>query len=343
MGRLPTRDRTVYFVGAGLSSAFDLPNTPQLLSLAIDKALDNAYWKNQKLKERLQEAFSYFYPIEAADDGFLPSVVDFFTVLKSYSQIAQGLPGQLEGVPELLRDLRRVLAHVLVDALRAADRQLRSAHPFLGEILKPEVVVISTNWDLLLERYAEMHRHATRLRLGKDGAAESTLLKLHGSLDWCKREDQTRSRSAAGDYRRLGDQLFGTYSKTRKVGTDDSIVRIGALEQWSSAWSLIKSRAKAPLMLTMAFGKSDELGPLRPIWRDAYLALSRAKRLMIVGYSLPPDDLEIRTLLVSGLRRKTRGQCEVIVQNPSPEVHDRFRNLIRRNIRSNYRPVSAGG
>ena len=56
-------------------------------------------------------------------------------------------------------------------------------------------------------------------------------------------------------------------------------------------------------MITMARGKAGDLGPLRDVWRDAYGAVSRAQRLEIVGYSMPPDDIEIRTLLRAGVLR----------------------------------------
>ena len=49
-------------------------------------------------------------------------------------------------------------------------------------------------------------------------------------------------------------------------------------------------------MITMARDK-------REVWRGAYGAISRAETLEIVGYSIPPDDIEIRTLLRAGLQR----------------------------------------
>lgn len=91
MGRLPTRDRLVHFVGGGLSSAFDRQNMPQLRSRAMEMTDESSYWGNQRLKERLQEAFSYFYPLEPCDERPPASVGDFFTIFKRYSRIVHGL------------------------------------------------------------------------------------------------------------------------------------------------------------------------------------------------------------------------------------------------------------
>ncbi len=74
-------------------------------------------------------------------------------------------------------------------------------------------------------------------------------------------------------------------------------------DRWSKAWSFLSSRTTEPHMVTMARGKASDLGPLSAVWRDAYAAVSRAKRLEIVGYSMPDDDIEIRTLLRAGVRR----------------------------------------
>ena len=90
--------------------------------------------------------------------------------------------------------------------------------------------------------------------------------------------------------------------------------------------------------MTMYRGKGAELSSLSAVWEDAYDALSRAKTLEIVGYSLPSDDVEIRTLLRAGL---TRGQQKVTltVRNPAPDVHARIRHQVTTNIVSDYSPV----
>ncbi len=93
-------------------------------------------------------------------------------------------------------------------------------------------------------------------------------------------------------------------------------------------------------MVTMVTGKSDDLGPLREIWRDAYRALSRAATLEIVGYSMPADDVEIRTILRTGIKRGD-DDPRVIVRNPAPDVHYRVRAYLLRSARSDYLPISA--
>jgi hypothetical protein len=93
-------------------------------------------------------------------------------------------------------------------------------------------------------------------------------------------------------------------------------------------------------MVTMARGKAGGLGPLRDVWRDAYGAMSRARRLEVVGYSMPPDDIEIRTLLRPGVQRGDPLD-EIVVRNPAPDVHIRVRQFLDRDLVSEYRGITA--
>ena len=92
-------------------------------------------------------------------------------------------------------------------------------------------------------------------------------------------------------------------------------------------------------MVTMATGKYDDLGPLREVWRDAYRALSRARSVEIVGYSMPADDVEIRTILRTGIQRGAKPPS-IVVRNPAPDVHYRVRAYLQRAARSDYMPIA---
>ncbi len=63
-----------------------------------------------------------------------------------------------------------------------------------------------------------------------------------------------------------------------------------------------------------------------------------AGRREIVGYSTPSDDIEIRTLLRAGIQRGDELD-QVIVKNPAPEVHERVRRYLDRQVVSDYRGV----
>lgn len=339
MTKTPARSANVFFLGAGVSSAFGLPNTPELLGKVHDLCAENSYWgKTKGLEHLLQTAYKYFYPVEIdVDAGFRPNVVDFFSVLRTFSDIGKGLPGVFSGAGDLLTDLRRALAHVLINAMRDADASIANGHTELDRIVAPGNLIITSNWDLLIERYASAHGIPLR-HTAKDWQDEVTLLKLHGSVDWCAWSRASKNIATA-EYSTLRERQFGPRPhQIKPTKARDSILRIRALENWSSAWSRIKSRATEPLMVTMSMGKVPDLSELGGVWRDAFSAVSRAQRLEVIGYSLPLDDLEVRTLLNAGLKRG-QDDAEVVVRNPSPDVHDRFRRTLSRHVKSDYTPL----
>ena len=103
----------------------------------------------------------------------------------------------------------------------------------------------------------------------------------------------------------------------------------------SRSWQFIKARTRRPLMVMMSQGKTTDFAPIKQTWHDAYHALSATRELRIIGYSLPPDDIEIRTLLRAGVSRGAQN-ARVTVMNPEPGVHVRVRTFVARNASSDY-------
>jgi hypothetical protein len=193
---------------------------------------------------------------------------------------------------------------------------------------------------MAIERYAQ-HK-GVPVRFTGYEPAELVVLKLHGSADWtlC---DQPLPRSDE-DYAMLSEQITPGRGYTAPIpgppDRDGLVLRLRVLEHWNQAWSFLSSRAPEPHMVTMVRGKSGDLGPLESTWRDAYAAVSRARELEIVGYSMPNDDTEIRTLLRTGLQRGTQ-RPRILVRNPAPDVHDRVRRFLDHRAASDYRAIDS--
>jgi hypothetical protein len=118
------------------------------------------------------------------------------------------------------------------------------------------------------------------------------------------------------------------------------ILRIRAVENLSKSWQFIKARTNRPHVIMMAQGKTVDVGPIQSMWDDAYVALCAAREVRIIGYSLPADDVEIRTLLRAGVRRTVASgkssAARVVVHNPEPSVHVRVRTYVSRDAESDY-------
>jgi hypothetical protein len=261
-------------------------------------------------------------------------------MLSAYTQIDQG--GLPEGFPDrvLLQDLRFAIVHVLCDRLRdLTEAHLESSHPLLDEMIQRGSVVVTTNWDTLVERAAEARGVPYRLS-GVPSSSELTILKLHGSIDWLK---PTAAKKPMGKvaYSSILDLCGGLKDRRATVSTATPIVRTRVASA-GTQWRTIKGATIDPLMLTMAPGKADALGPLLSLWSNAYRSMSAARTLKVVGYSMPADDIEIRTLIRAGVLRGN-DDPDLIVVNPAPDVHARFREFIHRGVQSEYLPVQQIG
>lgn len=333
---VPQRTRSVYFLGAGFSRALNLPNTAELLT-EVHKLADT-----QKLAvgRKLRDAYRFFYPEES--DTFVPDVVDFFSVLRAYEDVAGDAD---EGKPRfrgsfahfgLLTELRLAVVRLLCDRLRQISVPA-DGWATVDQILRPGNVVITSNWDLFVEWYA--HGRGIRLRLGGEPDDKTlTLIKLHGSLDWT--EPRFRKPSTLDeDFAVLRELQNSRPPHTIKIKPDD-MLRARAVENMSKSSQFIKARTQRPHMIMMSQGKTIDMGPIQQMWDDAYIALCAASDVHILGYSLPVDDIEIRTLLRAGIARGNV-RPDVVVHNPEPGVHVRVRTFISRDAQSDYRAFTA--
>ena len=82
----------------------------------------------------------------------------------------------------LLVDLKFAITKILSDRSKATGSALAAPSSILGTIVQRGNVVVTSNWDLLVERAAELRGVPLRLS-GSPSDASLTLLKLHGSID----------------------------------------------------------------------------------------------------------------------------------------------------------------
>jgi hypothetical protein len=291
--------------------------------------------KNLAIDRKLRDAYKYFYPEEAEE--FVPDVVDFFSVLRAYEDVSgiatDGEPRFPGGFshPGLLTELRLVVVRLLCERLRQVQIP-PAGWATVEQMLQPGNVVITSNWDLFVEWYAKCRD--IRLRLGGIPTDNTlTLIKLHGSVDWT--EQRYRKPGTAGaDFAVLRELQNSRPPYSIKIKSGD-VLRVRAVENMSKSWQFIKARIERPHMVMMSQGKTVDMGPIQAMWDDAYTALCAASEVQIIGYSLPVDDVEIRTLLRAGVARGNVPP-RVIVRNPEPGVHVRARTYITREAESDY-------
>lgn len=123
------------------------------------------------------------------------------------------------------------------------------------------------------------------------------LWKLHGSLNWhWVPGDETGATVRRG-------RLPGQFGEPNPVSTDEL--------NWSAP-------GRERFVVPPAALKSGYYGnPVtRAIWRQSYEALSRARSITLMGYSIPPTDLSTSGMLAEALIRAAEAKVRVVDFNP---------------------------
>ena len=206
----------------------------------------------------------------------------------------------------------------------------KPARDYLREVLsrlEENDRVLTLNWDTTVERtlledgrWNPMNGYGFEQILHKgfcDGPSEPldfeipkseiVVLKLHGSVGWHQtRAERFYFEERYGflryfNYRREGVAIPLTASETTPIGPPDDFL-LGY-----------------PSFLKQVRGEQ-----MQSIWYQAARSLDLADSVEVWGYSLPPSDTAVRTLL-NGLRfRLARGEVKVRVHDPLREVRDRW-------------------
>jgi hypothetical protein len=358
---MPTQ-RTILFLGAGASKALGYPLTADIFGRSLERLKDRTLFSNLN--------FIYPLTGEQAEvnsAGFLP---DAMKVLEAeLPELFPGIlvnanPPQItevlslldhliftgsSAVPRFPRErlarLRTLLERAVATVVTAPDDTRDEAHRKLVERLVKWVVaesgklapqqhlltVITTNYDLAIEKpladavnaqygpnridygfnWRDPFQHEgdeeiVRLRPSDPAVA---FYKLHGSINWL--------RCPLCDYVYLNGhgpifhQAFAT--RMREESTC-------SCHHWPLGTLLV-----APSMIR------DIRDPnLLSIWQAAIEAMRLAHRWVVVGYSLPSEDLAIRSLFLRASRaRSNPPSVELYEHGHRPEVEARYRLLLQ--------------
>lgn len=155
----------------------------------------------------------------------------------------------------------------------------------------PNVSIISTNWDVLVEEYFIRQKITYNLCLNepyfskrgfprKSNKRAINLIKLHGSINWVKCLNCGTIHIV--ENKKCGDFLFDD-KKTEKCGTCQKEIENGCL---------LQSQIITPTMM-----KSINSQLYNNLWSAARRDLRAAEKVTFIGYSLPTADFELRYLL----------------------------------------------
>lgn len=330
--------RTTFFTGAGVSKAIGYPLTSELLPRVLkgikEKTLFNTGDEPEHAaedRENLGKYLDLLLPgLEDTEVKNLPLITDLFSLVEHAIAADEALP---IGDEERTRHCRQLLKRSITDVLLAEwlieydrndplEKVLEGMVDWYGSV-KAGIGLVTTNYDFGFEgrlyEGLEFKRLPDKLDLGTDWRdcmeyVQQTrpknpslrVFKLHGSLD------TLRCRVCGNIYfNHEGDIAWQAFRK--KIDKNNTCVcsKHIKLDLHIVAPSLVREMKDANLL---------------SVWRSAFEWMRTSEHWVLAGYSLPPEDLAVRSLLLRAYHAAEKKPKITVVQR-GEDAAPRYRML----------------
>ncbi len=322
----------VIFLGAGATKACGGPMTDDILPLALSNRLANENLDNQIVdreellcltEDFMQKCFNVPKDDDLISKDTCPSLPMVLSMLRRST--SQNLPiGDFQG--ENLIKARRAIEYSIFAVIEAALMKIPQNKRFHTQLLEPmyrqniEPTVISLNYDVIVDNAMFMLSEVTqnmkppdycvdisteRYKIFSRDGTFGHLLKIHGSLNWlycekCKRLD-----------------LYVSKGMRTAKALDELYHSVPFNDAYSCKGTPCRNRPKCdgfvnPILITPTYIKDYENPHINKVWSMAESKMKEADRVVIIGYSLPTDDVEVAMLLKRGLDHMQREKITIV-------------------------------
>jgi hypothetical protein len=304
------RKSRLFILGAGFSAAARIPMTAQLLGRAMEKFRDECLGIFKRVDGYVRTCFG----LDGDPDYQALSLSEVCTFLH-YVELREYGGGERwndAGSRENLA-LRHYLAKTVVELTPQGDA-IPEFYLRFARQLGPTDIVISFNWDCLLEAALD-HIGARYSYTFDEGAVR--LAKLHGSVNW-------RLDAPSSPRLRWTSMRFAEGMMDREVYWCRDLQDLGA---WAP-WDRKPLGEVQPLIVLPGFGKAFDVRHLAPLWYKPGFAFSFTHDVFIVGLSLARDDFIIRSFLADTLPYAGGDGRRIMIVNPDPVTRDNYGFLV---------------
>lgn len=298
----------VFILGSGFSASMGLPTLIGLFQEMMSFESERMNYN----RENLLYAIDFLYP--HFDPKMAPPSYSPFEEFLSLVTATEDFPYFDEGH---WKSKRLSALELLTETLSA-----KSAEAEGDELLKEFVanledqdVIITFNWDNLIER--ALYSASRRINFLDRNPNAVTVLKLHGSLNWSQIPDGSSLKhpdSAAY----LSEKIIYTHDYT-----------------YYDTWASLNL---SPLIVPPIHTKHTlSKNFFKKIWHEAFAAIIEAEQVIFIGYSIPKEDLQARSLLSTSWITRTLVKgiaCDnLTLIDPNPEVCGRYASVISNGIK----------
>jgi NAD-dependent SIR2 family protein deacetylase len=325
-----------FFLGAGASNAFGLPTTSQVFPRFWKKL-----WKGSILREHqrdllLNKFFKTIYPglTSQTEDKHLPGITDVLSLLDNFIN-NHTIPLKMLSYYELL-DCRHALEVGIVSIIEKDFFEYDPSDPvdilsdnFVKHLkaLSPKykVNIITTNYDILVDygifkniygrRFSEFVKSVDFGIRWRDPFKDMmynppadpafSILKLHGSTNWLTCD--------------LCNQVY-----INPYGPIHDLINLKTIDDRNTCHC--GHGRLSSVIVSPSLERVINNANLKYIWNCALEALRVSEKWVIAGYSLPAEDLNIRSILTRAFEGRQRKPQVTIVQKGC-DAEPRFKSI----------------
>ncbi|AZI26654.1 hypothetical protein EA772_15375 [Pedobacter sp. G11] len=331
------KKNTVFFLGAGASAAFGYPLTGALMVEAWNKLK-----KNPKKNAELIDLLQLIYPRLGIDihEQNIPGIVEVLSLI-DYSSF-YGIPPHSKIGKNKLPVLKELMINALISMLIDYDNESWDSMDSIeaiqeenfiafkmhikNELSQNNVTFITTNYDLTIDIILRELKKIGKIDYGipyrnfKNGHIVKSLqdagiqyYKLHGSHNWMR--CPICGFYYINPYGCISHQYFvleTTEHNTCECNDDEKL---------------------QPVMIAPSTIRDIRDPNLLQIWNAAQESIRLADSINFIGYSLPAEDIAIKSMLLRGLNANhkfRKGKLSVKVVQQSDASRNAYENLITR-------------
>lgn len=292
--------RRVFVIGAGFGAPLGMPLARDLLKDVYAVARTRR-WQDENgptpngQADWLIEQINWYFPLDGIDhasasSGKLPEDFDiekFLSYAAATSAFCQSTSGQFSNNDDkFIAFLKTWIAEAIVKREWNALAQKNDTYNHFIRSLQKSFV-LTFNWDTLIERLLEANDMKCTFDLASTFENDRVpLLKLHGSVDWFSMPDQFLKKDWMS-FEPIGGSFEDCY---RAKGNP-----LAYYNQYLIPWIIIPS-----------YDKISQVSALGRFWQTPWIWLHDDLEIIIIGFSMRPDDFHSRAFLypqlVSGSR-----------------------------------------
>jgi len=303
----------IYILGAGFSKLAGLPLANQLWD-EIKRRADYLTGRAIQFFEDIQTYIAYKKDCDQV--SLTPSQVNFeefvaFLDVEHYLGLRGSDTWSTEGNETQV--IIKTLIGEIITALQPPLDSIPDVYLQFAKILKPNDIVLTFNYDTLLERALEATGVPFRLfpdRYKESGRASSFLvdtskkevivLKMHGSIDWFNREtyDQLEAQRIRDGFAPGGEDPI--FQRPEELGVvplvdgprypDDPLLHFYRVKDVEQCYGRALLFRDAPMLLNPSSAKILYSKALQEFWYGLGKAGVLNFKMAIIGFSLPAQD-----------------------------------------------------